>query len=237
MGVEALRSETRLPPQPIARERVRQRIAEYIKEQILDGKIAVGERIPQDEVARVLGVSNTPVREAVIALEHEGIVDIKHHRGAFVNDFDRRTIADNYELWGVLYSWALRRAVASGTAEEKQELVALAADVRAAKRDEDMHPRMALFADALGRVCTSPAWRHLLDAIPRLVSRDGFYAFVPGLRQSVSKRMGQVADAIARNDGEAAALASEEMLREHGTGLIKELERRGLFDKAEAVGA
>jgi DNA-binding GntR family transcriptional regulator len=230
MAVSAARSSVQLPSRPITRERVRQRIGDYIKEQILDGKIGVGERIPQDEVARVLGVSNTPVREAVIALEHEGIVTIQHHRGAFVNDFDRRSIAYNYELWALLYGWAIRRAVSVGTPEEIRELVTIAADIRAVKDDKEVHLEMARFADALARIGASPAWRHLLDAIPRLVAVDSFYSFVPGMRESVGKWMGKVGRAINAGDGEAAANASEDMLREHGAGLIKELERRGLFE-------
>jgi DNA-binding GntR family transcriptional regulator len=230
MAVNAARSGAGLPARPITRERVRQRIGDYIKEQILDGKIRVGERIPQDEVARVLGVSNTPVREAVIALEHEGIVTIHHHRGAFVNDFDRRSIADNYELWALLYGWAIRHAVSGGTQDDRRELVSIAADIRAVKADDEVHLQMARFADALARICASPAWRHLLDSIPRLVAVDAFYSSVPGMRESVAKWMGKIGRAINAGDGEAAAIASEEMLREHGVSLIKELERRGLFE-------
>jgi DNA-binding GntR family transcriptional regulator len=229
MGVDPARSGLESPLRPIARERVWQAIAEYIKEQILDGKIGIGERVPQDEVARVLGVSNTPVREAIIALEHEGVVDTKDRRGAYVNDFDRGSITNSYELWGLLYGWALRRAVACGSAAAKQHLVTIAEDVQAVERAEDMHRRMLGFADGLANVCGSPAWRHLLDAIPRLVGGNAFYACVPELRTSVPIRMGKVAEAIACDDGETAAIAAEDMLREHGRTLIRELERRGLF--------
>jgi DNA-binding GntR family transcriptional regulator len=227
-GANVPQAVTGLPARPIARERVRQRIADYIKEQILEGKIGIGARIPQDEIARVLGVSNTPVREAVIALEHEGIVTIQHHRGAFVNDFDRRSIAGNYELWALLYGWAIRRAMSSST-EDKLELSALAREIRDATALDDIRPLMTRFVDKLGLMCDSQAWRHLLDAIPRLVAADAYYAVVPGMGESASKWMAKIAKAVDRSDGDAAAVASENMLREHGNCLIAELERRGLF--------
>jgi len=50
---------------------------------MFDGTLGPGEKIPQDDVAGVLGISRIPVREALIALEREGRVTIELHRGAF----------------------------------------------------------------------------------------------------------------------------------------------------------
>ena len=79
-----------------------------LRPKILDLK--PGTRVPQDDIARVLGVSRIPVREALIALEREGWVTIEMHRGAFVNALDEQAARDTYELFGLVYGFAVRRA-------------------------------------------------------------------------------------------------------------------------------
>ena len=180
------------------------------------------------------GGQQYPVREAVIALEHQGIVEIRHHRGAFVNDFDRRSIADNYELWALLYGWAIRRAMESVTRLEEGVAV-VGGRHPDVKRNDDVHPLMVRFADALVADLrfsglASPSGRHTTPG-----TGGSFYTFVPGMRKSVARWIGRIAEAIEQDDGESAAAAAEEMLHEHGAGLISELERRGLIEVAAAA--
>src|SRR5213075_1965678 len=84
----------------------------YIKRLIFDQHLKAGDRVPQDDVASALGISRIPVREALIALEREGWVTIEMHRGAFVNEFDEQTVRDHYTLFGLVYGFATRRALA-----------------------------------------------------------------------------------------------------------------------------
>src|SRR6266700_3549230 len=85
--------------------------AMLIRRMIFDGELRPGERVPQDDVAAMLGISRIPVREALIALEREGWVTIEMHRGAFVNALDARSVRDHYELFGLVYGFAARRAI------------------------------------------------------------------------------------------------------------------------------
>src|SRR3954464_5132491 len=82
-----------------------------IRRMIFDGELRPGERVPQDDVAAMLGISRIPVREALIALEREGWLTIEMHRGAFINALDARSVRDNYELFGLVYGLASKRAV------------------------------------------------------------------------------------------------------------------------------
>src|SRR3954464_7622356 len=101
-----------LPNRDVGRKSVRRAVINYIKDLIFEGKLRAGDRVPQDEVARSLNVSNTPVREALIALEHEGLVTIELHRGAFVNPLLADGIRTQYELWALVFGWAIRRIMA-----------------------------------------------------------------------------------------------------------------------------
>src|ERR1700737_3277935 len=84
----------------------------YIRRLIFDGELRPGARVPQDEIAQTLGISRIPVREALIALEREGWVTIEMHRGAFINAIDAHAVRDHYELYGLVYGFAARRALA-----------------------------------------------------------------------------------------------------------------------------
>ncbi len=87
--------------------------AAYIRQLIFDGQLQEGMRLAQDDVAKAVGVSRIPIREAIIALEREGWVTTKLHRGTFVNAFDEHVIRDHYELFGLVYGLAARRAASA----------------------------------------------------------------------------------------------------------------------------
>jgi DNA-binding GntR family transcriptional regulator len=69
-----------------------------LRDAILDGRLEQGERVNQDRVARELGVSRTPVREALRWLERDGLVRLEQNRGAFVASFTARDLFEIYEL-------------------------------------------------------------------------------------------------------------------------------------------
>src|SRR2546421_4287478 len=105
-------SAPRVYEQRLTRRSSGDEAALLIRRMIFDGELRPGERVPQDDVAAMLGISRIPVREALIALEREGWVTIEMHRGAFVNAFDARSVGDHYELFGLVYGFAARLAIA-----------------------------------------------------------------------------------------------------------------------------
>jgi DNA-binding GntR family transcriptional regulator len=109
------RDQTTSDPLPSPGQLVRRssgdHAAVYIRRLIFEGRLRPGERIPQEQIAQALGVSRIPVREALIALEREGWVTIEMHRGAFVNALDEQAARDTYELFGLVYGFAVRRAI------------------------------------------------------------------------------------------------------------------------------
>ncbi|MGI8771767.1 MAG: FadR/GntR family transcriptional regulator [Acidobacteriaceae bacterium] len=73
--------------QPIVSQRLYQQVAESIKQQIQSGTLAAGERLPSEKVlAQQLGVSRPTVREAMIALEIAGLVEIRSGSGSYVRE-------------------------------------------------------------------------------------------------------------------------------------------------------
>jgi DNA-binding GntR family transcriptional regulator len=103
-----LRRVTLTAPRTIAGQ-----VAESLKAEILAGERAAGTRLPQVEIARRLGVSTTPVREALAMLQREGLVRLHPQRGAVVFLPSVEDLREHYEIRAALESLAAARAAAA----------------------------------------------------------------------------------------------------------------------------
>lgn len=91
-----------------------------------------GERLPQDHLASLLGLSRMPVRSALRQLEAEGFVNLEPHRGAVVRVVTPSEIQDLYEIRILVESFALRRVAMQASSEDLRSLEALAERIDAA---------------------------------------------------------------------------------------------------------
>ena len=87
------------------------RIADLLREEILDGAHPPGGPLRQDALAALYGVSRIPVREALLQLEGEGLVRIEPHRGAIVAPLSAEEIADVFDLRLMLEPRLLRASL------------------------------------------------------------------------------------------------------------------------------
>lgn len=86
-------------------------IADRMRAAILDGHFGPGARLREESLARSMGVSRGPVREAFVRLEREGLVVIRRNRGAFVAQLSRQDLEEVYTLRVVLERLAVQRAI------------------------------------------------------------------------------------------------------------------------------
>ena len=101
---------------------LREIVYEELKRQILIGEIAPGTRMMEVELADDMGVSRTPVREAIRKLEKEGLVTIEPRRGAYASDISIKDIVGVLEVRQDLEGMAAGLAAVKATEEEKEEL-------------------------------------------------------------------------------------------------------------------
>jgi DNA-binding GntR family transcriptional regulator len=87
------------------------RVADALRAAILQGHIKVGEALRQDVIASELAVSKIPVREALVQLQAEGLVDLIPSRGAVVRGLTTPEIVEIYEMRLALEPLALRKAI------------------------------------------------------------------------------------------------------------------------------
>ena len=128
---------------------LREIVYEELKRQILVGEIAPGTRMMEVELADVMGVSRTPVREAIRKLEKEGLVTIEPRKGAYASNISIKDMVDVLEVRQGLEGMAA--AIASGkiTERQKAELLNVVEKYKAAvesanieeiiKYDEEFH--------------------------------------------------------------------------------------------------
>lgn len=110
-----------------------ERVYLHVKRGILDGSHAGGELFTEGEVAEAVGVSRTPVREALLRLEGEGFVRLYPKKGALVIPVSAQEAQDVVEARSVIEEWAVTKAWAHRR-ELATELVPLLEQMRRARR-------------------------------------------------------------------------------------------------------
>ncbi len=187
-----------------------------LRAQLRSGAVGAGQALQEVQLAGQLGVSRTPVREAMARLAGEGLL-ANHRRSFTVPALTLQDVDDIYELRGLVEPEALRRiAPLFADAATRAPLQAALADAQAAYRAAD--------ADAFraANVGFRAAWLALVPNA-RLVRVVELYADHlqhiraltlgdPRVRTLVLRGMERIAAALAAGDGDAAAAAMHEHL-------------------------
>lgn len=204
-------------PEPLDRAPLRDRIAEVLRRRILAGVLAPGETVRDGELAESLGASRTPVREALIRLSAEGLVEARVGRGFRVRPLERRELEELHPLIATLEPLALEVSAPCSAAQAAalERIVGRMEDAEA-----DAERRHALDADwhrALIAGCGNERLLHYVEEIRAALQRyeTAWLAGVVGMELSVAEHR-----AIA-----AAFCAGE---RARATELLRAHWRRGL---------
>jgi DNA-binding GntR family transcriptional regulator len=211
----------------LVRQSSGEQAASYIRRLIFDGVLRPGARVPQDDIAADLGISRIPVREALIALERQGWVTIERHRGAFVTALDPPAVRDHYELYGLVYGFAVRRALERTGPSIVDELAPL---VRRMRGDDPAAAGQAIleFHRTVVNAARSSRIRVVLRAMSSLVPGD-FFAEVPEAVGIERRGLGAVLRHLRAGDPDGAADAYARTMAQVGEAVVRLFEARGLF--------
>ena len=114
-------------------------VYESLRDAISDGRIAGGERVREEEVARNLGVSRTPVREALQRLQQRGILVLGPGRGLVVAQLGHEQVVELYAMREILEGSAARFAARTPRRAEIATLYQLQEELRTAEGDDMLH--------------------------------------------------------------------------------------------------
>jgi len=192
-------------------------VAELLRQRIFRRELEPGSWIDELRIAEELGISRTPLREALKVLAAEGLVTMKLRRGAYVTEVSDRDLADVYHLLALLESDAAGVVATRATETQITELRALHEELEAAARpghvdrehffavNERFHMRLLAIADN--------RWRDQMVADLRKVmklNRHNSLLKAGRIEESLAEHRALVAAIEARD-----AQAAEARMREH----------------------
>lgn len=198
-----------------------------LKRMILEGKVAPGEKLNEMELASALGISRTPVREAMNRLEKEGLVEIFPQRGASVVQFSGNDVFELFllreNLEGLAARLASGRITESGLArldsclEGFQEPFGEREIRRYAREDFRFHQNIVLLSEAR-RLIQMVTGLHNHIRIFRLTSRG-----MPDRMNSSLAEHRQIVRALRRGDPEESEGKMRQHIRRVRDGVMKNL--------------
>jgi DNA-binding GntR family transcriptional regulator len=179
---------------PITRPSLHDAIVARVRDMIIEGELAAGSRIHEGNLGKVLGVSRTPLREALKFLASEGLVELSPGRGAVVRQFSAKDVRDSLVVLGNLEGLAGRLACEHASDEEIREV-------------RQLHDRMIEMYERRDRLPYFKLNQNIHSAILRL-SKNEALAYVHGILQARLRRIRYIG-----NEGPekwAAAVADHE---------------------------
>lgn len=123
--------------QSLAPRALYEEVAERLRQRIFRRELEPGSWIDELRIAEELGISRTPLREALKVLAAEGLVTMKVRRGAYVTEVSEQDLADVYHLLSLLESDAAGVVAATASEEQLRELQALHEELETAATDRD----------------------------------------------------------------------------------------------------
>jgi DNA-binding GntR family transcriptional regulator len=226
---------------------VRARAAEELRNRILTGALGPGTRLDLDALTAEFGASRTPIREALLELSYEGLVEVAPRSGITVIGLTPRDVLDNFAILGTLAGKAAEWAASRITGDELDHIRALADGVTAASgaATSPGDPRglggvpPTGAAGAAKDSLVSANWRfhravHRASGSPRILTLirqtvgvvpTNFFDVFPDRGQHTASDHDELVAALARRDGAAARRAAEGHVTDAGVALARFLEQ------------
>lgn len=218
---------------PLRRRLTSDSVAEHISELIFRGAMRAGERIDRDAIAAALDVSRSPVQEALIRLEMDGLVRMEYHRGAYVAPFDAATVKEHFEIYGVLAGMAAANAAKCRTDEQLARLKSILEKIEAEQGLE----RQALLRGEFRSEVNHAGGGHRLLATMR--SMNGLLGLLHGMAMPSppvppTEFLQREFAAIQRRRPSAARATTMQIVDLVAIEAIRQLTDRGVLDRSPA---
>ena len=205
-------------------------VATYVRELVLTGALKPGTKIDQEAICDALDVSRSPVREAIVILGQEGLLDVTPRRGAAVAQLTPDDIVDHYALFGTVSG---RAAAMAAEQLDEDGLAELTAVHRAFERGTKLTPdELAELNDRFHRIinaCAPRRTRWLLGLLVRSVPTN-YYEFTDGWDAQAVRHHADILAAIEAHDAERAQRAMEHHLHASGIAAADALRAQGFWD-------
>ena len=219
-------------PDFAARPQLSEDVARFVRRRIFDGTYSAGEYVRLDQLAAELGISVTPVREALFELRAEGLLSQQPRRGFVVLPVTGRDLADVANVQAHVGGELAARAAINIDDDQLRELKEIQAQLEQAYAGQDDERTVRLnheFHRAINVAADSPKLAQLMSQITRYAPESVFPTIAGWPDQSIKDHR-RVLAALAKHDGELARKAMSEHLAAGAAPLIGHLIEHGVVD-------
>jgi DNA-binding GntR family transcriptional regulator len=204
------------------RRKVTDWVYEEIREAIIDLRLAPGDPLREAAIASQLGVSKTPIREALTRLEQEGLVETTSFKGAVVSGYSPRDLEEIYELRALLEGAAVRAVADDASDETRAQLADLVSRSRGSRDVGDVAALAALlgaFDLIVYEQVTNRRIRALIENLRAHLTRIGnLTEGIPGRVEASVEEHAAIVEAIMRHDADDA----ERLMRAHIASVLSD---------------
>jgi DNA-binding GntR family transcriptional regulator len=209
-------------------------VVSHVVNLVLTGKLRSGDRVDRNEIAQDLGLSRVPIQEAVVQLEHDGILSTRYHRGAFVERFDESVVREHHELYGLLNAIASARAAADASPPVVAQLDAAVETMRASKGSRAFQEASWRFRRVINDEYAGPRLQAAIRASQTFIPRAFWLAKLDNHDEMLPFYETEL-EAIRRRDCDSARSACVERADVMADIMLSELVRRGVLRPAGAA--
>jgi len=205
-------------------------VARYVRKRIFDGTYAAGQYIRLDQLAVELGVSVTPVREALFVLSAEGLLSQQPRRGFVVVAVTGRDLTDVANLQAHIGGELAARAAVNITDEQLGELEKIQTELEEAYASDDVDSAVRLnheFHKAINVAADSPKLAQLMSQITRYAT-ESVFPTIAGWPDQSTEHHRKLLAALESRDEDLARTAMSEHLAAGAAPLIDHLTQRGV---------
>ncbi|MGB9885762.1 MAG: GntR family transcriptional regulator [Moorellales bacterium] len=203
--------------QPIEVESVRplrELVFEALRDAIVNGTLAPGERLMEVQLAEELGVSRTPVREAIRRLELEGYVVTVPRKGAYVAGISAKDVAEVFEIRAALEGLAAELAAERITEEELEELERRLHRVAVCVEEGDLEALVEAdtqFHEVLYRASRNRRLSQIIGHLREQIQRFRASSLAtPGRRYETLEEHKKIVEALAKRNAALARRLAEQ---------------------------
>jgi DNA-binding GntR family transcriptional regulator len=215
------------------RGNLKKKVYASMKSRILSFKLKPGEKILENEIAHELGVSRTPVREALNKLEQEGLIRVFSKKGYFVSDVTAREIEELYAIRGALEALAIRTAARNARPKDWLQLKTILINQRKNRGKTSEQSAARIFKEArkfheeIARISGNETLEQMLSTITDKISRLQWtnIFFTDRVTRSNSEHL-QIVKLLIQGDLEKAVEAAERHIQHSKESLLNLLSRK-----------
>lgn len=214
-------------PVPVHRTKV-ELAYEFLRERILNGELAPGERVTLASLSQLLHTSQMPTREAVLKLQQEGLVEITPHTGMRIATLEPRDVREIFQVRAALEGLAARLACAHMNAVVIDQLAALNARFGSCQAAADF-PGMAEANWEFHRLILRHAdngqlTRQIAGVWDKCFRFRAGYRLIPGRSGSTVDEHTAIIAALRDGDADAAARAATAHVEAGGRDMVRHIE-------------